>query len=161
MKHRPIHANSWKMAIFGARRLPDAAVDGQMDLLRQHLTILLSGQPAAALSWRSMVDAASVAEELARLRIGSGDEADGVINQAKAMLQYMHQWAAERGTWALHAKDRQSCEDALAWLLTLHDTQMRACSHREYSLALDRAEARAKAALRGQHGKGVTVVGGT
>jgi hypothetical protein len=38
---------------------------------------------------------------------------------------------------------------------------MRACSHREYSLALDRAEARAKAALRGQHGKGVTVVGGT
>lgn len=159
MTRRPVYTNAHALAIHNARKLPEADVTGQIALVREHLAILLSGQPAAAESWKSLADVANMTETLADMRIGSGEEAERVIQEAQDSLAQMWTTAQERGTWALRADERQQIEERLDWMVRLHEIQMRAVSIKEYARAFDRLKARVSAARRGQHGRGVTVVG--
>ena len=156
---RAVHLNSLQMAIHNSGLLPASDVTGQMQLLREHLVHLLSGQPSARVSWMSMADAANMAETLAGMRIGGGEEAERVIREAQESLAEAWQTAEKRGTWAMSAQARQMLQERLEWLLQLHEVQMRAVSIREYSRAFERTRARMAAARRGQVGRGVVVVG--
>lgn len=156
---RPIHLNAHQMAIHNSGLLPESDVTGQMQLLREHLDHLMSGQPSARVSWMSMADAANMTETLAGMRIGGGDDAERVIQEAQESLAEAWQAAEKRGTWAMSAQARQTLQERLEWLLVLHETQMLAVSIREYARAFERTRARMAAARRGQVGRGVVVVG--
>lgn len=156
---RHVYLNARQLAIHNARKLPDSDVTWQIGLVREHLAHMLTGAPTALESWKSLADVANMTETLASMRIGSGDDAERVIAEAQESLAWLWKTARDRGTWALKADERQTVEERLDWLIRLHEIQMRAVSISEYARAFDRLKARIQAAQRGQHGRGVTVVG--
>jgi hypothetical protein len=148
--------NAVEIAINRARPLAAADVAGQKLAMELALREFCRGAHCDA-HWRSLADAANMAETLAGMGLGSGDEANHVINTAQKALHDVHQRHAARGTWTLYADEI----DALHWLVRLHCTaQLPACSYGEFCDAFTRTQNRLRQALAGNAPAGALVVAG-
>lgn len=150
---RAVHANAVQIAINGARRLSAADVD------------LLAGEQQRALNefsqgkncpdnWRRLGDAANVAETMAAMGLGSGQQADEVIAQAKQALRNCAERHHQRATWTLYAQEL----DALTWLLRLQRLQLQVCSYSEFCAAIDTTQQRIRQAVAGNAPAGAVLV---
>ena len=154
MQHpRRVAVNSVEIAINRARKLADADVNGQMAIVRHALAEFCRGIDCA-MHWDNLAVTSNVAEILADMGIGSGDEADRVINTAQQALHDVRTRQVQRGTWTLYADEI----DALHWLAQLHAVQLAACSYGEFSDALARLQTRQQQARAGNAPAGALVV---
>lgn len=129
---RAVQANAHQVAMAGVCKLLRPDVERQVHLLAHALQALKSGHDAL-LHWRSLADAANVAETLAGLGIGSGPDAQALITAGQAALSAVVTRQQQGGGWALRAQE----VSALHWLAALHANQLRACDYSEFSRALD------------------------
>lgn len=151
--------SAMQRAIVGAGKLRVEDVAQQVTAMRTALDGLMAGLPGLA-CWRSMADTANVAESLAELGIGSGDEAKRVVADAQESLAYMAQEYQRRGTWALFADEREEVRERLTWLVGLHTTQLSHVSYSEFERAYQTTARRVAQARAGNAGRGVVVVEG-
>lgn len=153
---KPVYLNAVQIAIGRARPLALADVAGQRQLL-QHALAQFSQGIDCDRHWCSLADAANVAETLAGMGLGAGADADQFIQAGQQALHDVHVRHSTRGTWTLYPAELQ----ALDWLVWLHCTvQMPACSHGEFSDALDRTRNRVQQALAGNAPRGALVIDG-
>ena len=152
---RRVALNAVEIAINRVRRLSDADVQRQMEIVQQALLEFSRGERCAQ-HWRSLADTAAMAETLAAMGLGSGLQADEVVNAAQAALHDVHVRHAERGTWTLWADEI----DALRWLVSLHGLQLAACSFGEFETAYRRTAERQAQALAGNAAPDAIVVVG-
>lgn len=144
-----------ELAISRARKLSADDINEQMVLVRTAVADFCRGQHCEHY-WRSLADTANIAETLASMRLGAGDEADQVIANAQQVLHDVRQRRAERGTWTLYADEIE----ALHWLVSLHDAQLHACSYGEFETAYRRTACRIQQAVAGNAGPGTILVVG-
>ena len=156
-RRRPgvVAINTMQIAASGARKLSDTDVQQQVTLMRRALDEFIVGQHCEQ-HWRSLADTANMAETLAGMGLGSGDDAERVIDQAQRALHDAHKRHAQRGSWTLWADEI----DALRWLLSLHAVQLEACSYREFERAYRSTAQRMAQALAGNAAPGVMVIDG-
>jgi len=153
---KPVYLNAVEIAINRARPLAVSDVAGQLLRMQVALREFTRGENCNA-HWCSLADAANMAETLAAMGLGSGEEADRVVRDAQRALHDVHQRHASRGTWTLYADEIE----ALHWLVRLHcTTQLPACSYGEFSDAFERTQNRLRQALAGNAPVGALVVSG-
>lgn len=152
---RAVATNAVQLAVNNVRQLARHDVSGQAELLRTALAEFQRGRDGG-LHWRSLADAANMAETLAAMGIGSGADAQRIIQRAQQALHDVTLRHRQRGTWALHHDEL----DALQWLLTLHTTQLAECDYSEFSRAMDRTHNRIAQARAGNAPAGAVVVQG-
>lgn len=156
MQHpRRCALNSVEIAINRARKLADADVQGQMAIVRNAVAQFCRGIDCGA-HWLSLADTANMAETLASMRLGSGEEADRVIQAAQQALADVHARHTERGSWTLYADEI----DALHWLVALHAVQLGAASYGELEDAFHRTARRLEQARAGNASPGSLVITG-
>lgn len=153
-RHR-VATNAVQIAINGARVLDEQDVAGQVMLITRALSEFSRGIDCLR-HWMCLADAANMAETLASMGIGSGPDAERVIEAAQQALADVHQRHAERGSWTLWADEIE----AMGWLVRLHSTQLRAVSYREFDTAFQRTKQRIAQALAGNAQPGARVVVG-
>lgn len=152
---RPVHTNATQGAINGARKLSAADVLQQLTLCRHALQEFSAGRDCPR-HWLSLADTANMAQGLAALRIGCGDQADQVIEQAQAALAAVQQRRHAGGSWTLYAAELE----ALGWLIALHTTQLGACDYAEFDKAFHQTHERLSQARAGNAPRGAVVVVG-
>lgn len=153
---RPVYANAVQIAMGRARRLTDADVAGQRLVVQTALAQFCQGIDCDR-NWCNLADTANMAETLAAMGLGGGDDADRVIRDAQTALHDVHQRHSTRGSWTLYADEI----DALHWLVRLHCTaQLPACSYGELATAMDRTQNRLRQALAGNAPRGALVIDG-
>lgn len=155
---RPVHANAWERAIMGAERVQAQQVAQLHQRRQQALQSLMQGARGeeARAAWRELADAANLAETLASMGLGSGEQARSTIDAAQAALAAVMQRHQAGGSWAMRASEL----DALRWLLQLHQVQLGHTSYTEYDQAVQRTAQRVQQALRGNAAPGTYVLGG-
>jgi hypothetical protein len=156
-KYRPgaVHVNAVQLAIRRAGKLDRADVLGQHRLQQRALTEFAAGQHCAA-HWRTLADAANMAETLAGIGIGTGADALTIIADAQHALAAVARRHADRQTWTLYAGEL----DALRWLIALHGRQLAECSYGEFDTAYVRTANRMAQALAGNAAADAVVVVG-
>jgi hypothetical protein len=151
----PVYANTVLRAVGGACRIAPGEVAAQQQRIRHALQAFSAGQHCAH-HWRSLADVANMAETLAEMRIGAGEEADAVIQQAQQTLAEVWARHTARGTWTLYPAEL----DALHWLLRLHEVQMQVCSYSEFEEAFQRTTRRIAQARAGNAPPSARVIHG-
>lgn len=154
-RRRIAATNAVQMAINGARLLDEADVEGHVRHITRALTEFSCGVECQT-HWLSLADTVNMTETFASMGIGSGPDAERVINEARKALGDVHQRHAERGTWTLWADEI----DALGWLVQLMSTQMRSASFRDFETAFARTKERIAQAMAGNASPGARLVVG-
>ncbi len=150
--------NAMSRVLVGVSRINAADVQRQHIAMQTALDGLLSGHDGLD-CWRSLADACNMAETLAGMGLGSGDDARQVIADAQEALAYVMQERKARSTWALRADERDELRDRLQWLISVHLEQLRACSYAEFERAYRTTAERVQQARAGNGGRDVVVVG--
>ncbi len=155
--YRPgrVAINAVAIAINGSRKLSRSDVDGQRRLNLRALTEFAQAVDCER-HWRTLADAANMAESLADLGIGSGQQATEIIHDAQLALASVHKRRTAGGSWTLYPGELE----ALWVLLDLHELQMRECDYREFDTAFQRTETRVRQALAGNAARGAVIVRG-
>ena len=155
--HHPRRAatNAIDMAITRARKLSDTDVHQQMTIVRKAVAAFCRGENCRH-HWASLADTANLAETLAGMRLGGGQDALRLIDAAQKTLADVHQRHTQRGTWTLYADEI----DALQWLVGLHLVQLEACSYGEFEAAYRLTARRMQQALAGNASPGARVIVG-
>jgi hypothetical protein len=153
---RPVYANAVQISLARVKPLSAADVAGQAALIQHALAQFCQGANCD-MHWRSLADAANMAETLAGMGLGSGDDATRVIELAQRALADVHQRHTTRGSWTLYADEI----DALHWLVRLHCTaQLPARSYGELSDAMAATRNRLQQALAGNAPRSALVIDG-
>jgi hypothetical protein len=152
-------ANALQRAMVSVSKINAEDVARQVTAMRVAIDGLLSGQNGSD-CWRSMADAANVAESLTEIGIGAGDEALQVIAEAQEALAWIVQEYRERGTWALRADERDEIRRRLTWLSSVHATQLSHASYGEFERAYQATARRVQQARAGNAAKGAIVIEG-
>lgn len=153
---KPVYLNAVQIAIARARPLAQADVAGQRLLVQTALRDFSTGT-ACLHNWSSLADTANMAETLAGMGLGGGDDCDNIIQAAQQALNAVHIRHTTRGSWTLYSAELQ----ALDWLVWLHaDIQLPAISYGELSDAMDRTRNRMRQALAGNAPHGALVIDG-
>ena len=152
-------ANALQRALVGVSKISAEDVARQVAAMRIAIDGLLAGHNGSD-CWRSMADAANVAESLAELGIGGGEEARQVIAEAQEALAWIVQERRERGTWALRADERDEIRRRLTWLASVHATQLSHASYSEFERAYQATARRVQQARAGNAAKGSIVIEG-
>lgn len=153
---KPVHSNAVQIALARVKPLTAADVAGQTALVHNALQQFCQGINCDA-HWCSLADTANMAETLAGMGLGSGDDATRVIELAQRALADVHQRHTQRGSWTLYADEI----DALHWLVRLHCTaQLPACSYGELGDAMAATRNRMQQALAGNAPRGALVIDG-
>lgn len=147
--------NTVEIALARTRKLRPAEVQGQMRNLRSAFHSFTSGRDCLP-HWRSLTDAANVAETFAQQGIGSGPDAAAVIRDAQEALSAVHQRRQAGGSWTLYAREH----DALQWLLALHAVQLESCDYGAFEQAWQATHNRLSQALRGNAPRNAIVITG-
>lgn len=103
--------------------------------------------------WRNLVDAINVGTELAASHQIASDHKATFATAEAALVAVAHR-KAEGGSWTLKGPEIA----ALDLVAQVHRAQLLHCSHGELGQAVTTVTARIKAALRGDHAPGVTVI---
>jgi len=153
---KPVHSNAVQIALARVKPLTAADVAGQTALVQHALQQFCQGINCDA-HWCSLADTANMAETLAGMGLGSGDDATRVIELAQRALADVHQRHTQRGSWTLYADEI----DALHCLVRLHCTaQLPACSYGELGDAMAATRNRMQQALAGNAPRGALVIDG-
>lgn len=144
----PVHR-----AMTGVRLLEASDVQGQINLARRALAELGRGHDVMQ-HWRSLADTDNMAESLAALGIGSGADAQRVISTAQRALADIAGRLQHSSTRALYHHE----VDALQWLISLHATQLQACSYAEFERAFLNTRQRLQQARAGNAPRDAVVV---
>lgn len=153
---RPVHSNAMQIALARVKPLTAADVAGQTALVQNALQQFCQGINCDA-HWCSLAGTANMAETLAGMGLGSGDDATRVIELAQRALADVHQRHNQRGSWTLYADEI----DAMHWLVRLHCTaQLPACSYGELGDAMAATRNRMQQALAGNAPRGALVIDG-
>lgn len=153
---KPVHSNAVQIALARVKPLTAADVAGQTALVQNALQQFCQGINCDA-HWCSLAGTANMAETLAGMGLGSGDDATRVIELAQRALADVHQRHNQRGSWTLYADEI----DALHWLVRLHCTaQLPACSYGELGDAMAATRNRMQQALAGNAPRGALVIDG-
>lgn len=153
---KPVHSNAVQIALARVKPLTAADVAGQTALVQNALQQFCQGINCDA-HWCSLADTANMAETLAGMGLGSGDDATRVIELAQRALADVHQRHNQRGSWTLYADEI----DAMHWLVRLHCTaQLPACSYGELGDAMAATRNRMQQALAGNAPRGALVIDG-
>lgn len=153
---RPVHSNAMQIALARVKPLTAADVAGRTALVQNALQQFCQGINCDA-HWCSLVVTANMAETLAGMGLGSGDDATRVIELAQRALADVHQRHTQRGSWTLYADEI----DAMHWLVRLHCTaQLPACSYGELGDAMAATRNRMQQALAGNAPRGALVIDG-
>lgn len=153
---KPVHSNAVQIALARVKPLTAADVAGQTALVQHALQQFCQGINCDA-HWCSLADTANMAETLAGMGLGSGDDATRVIELAQRALADVHQRHNQRGSWTLYADEI----DAMHWLVRLHCTaQLPACSYGELGDAMAATRNRMQQALAGNAPRGALVIDG-
>lgn len=152
---RPVHLNTTAIAINGSRKLSAADVSQQVVLVSHALREFSSGRDCSR-HWCSLADTANMAQGLAALRIGAGDQADDVIDTAQAALAAVQQRRTAGGSWTLYPAELE----ALGWLAALHASQLSACDYSEFERAFQQTHNRVAQARAGNAPRDAVVVVG-
>jgi hypothetical protein len=155
-----MYLNAHVIAISRVRKISDFDANEQRRLINEHFTAYLQGDDCPS-RWRSLADAANMAETLAEMGLGSGQDADEIIAAGQAALanawQRAHPTNGRRGTWTLYPNEIE----ALRWLVTLHtNTQLPACSYGELDTAIKRTCTRIAQAKAGNASPGTVMLEG-
>lgn len=151
----PEYLNTLERAIKRAQKMSAADAKMQRELTAAALREFTAGTNCDA-NWRGLADAANMAETLSDIGIGSGPDADAVIDAAQRALAAVRQRSATRGTWTLYAAEIES----LTWLALLHDKQITECSYGEFERAFHLTTERIAQARAGNAPRGAIVVQG-
>lgn len=149
----PVHANATHMALTGVRKIAAHDVRNQIKLINSALQQFMAGIHCAA-HWRSLADAANMAETLAAMHICGGQQANELIDAAQRALAAVHSRQQITASWTLYASEIE----ALGWLTTLHARQLAECDYSEFERALQRTHNRVSAARAGNAPRGAIVV---
>lgn len=152
---RPVHANATHIALTGVRKIAPQDVRDQINLINSALQQFMAGTHCAA-HWRSLADAANMAETLATMGICGGPQADDLIDAAQRALAAVHIRQQVTWSWTLYASEIE----ALGWLTTLHARQLSECDYSEFERALQRTHNRVSEARAGNAPRGAIVVVG-
>lgn len=153
---KPVHSNAVQIALARVKPLSGADVAGQTALVQHALQQFCQGINCDA-HWCILADTANMAETLAGMGLGSGDDATRVIELAQRALADVHQRHTQRGSWTLYADEI----DAMHWLVRLHCTaQLPACSYGELGDAMAATRNRMQQALAGNAPRGALVIDG-
>lgn len=169
-KYRPTdaHLNALEQAMNRVRRLSNADVLNQQANARRSIEVLKAGAGLAVLAkkgddaeclthWKGLADVANMAETLASMGLGSGEQADAIIAAANKVLHDVFLRRQILGVWSLSVEQ----VDALEWLVALHcGTQLAACSYGEFERAFIRTRNRVHDAAHGNAAPGTVVVQG-
>lgn len=156
---RAVYADATQRAIAGAARLASADVSAQLAIVSRAIDGLLAGHDAQR-HWLDLADTANVAETLAHMGLGGGDQALQAIADAQEALAYCHQEHTSRRTWALRADERAEIRVRLEWLQAVHATQLGLCSYGEFCRAMDNTATRIAQARAGNAPSGALVIEG-
>jgi len=137
-KLKPL-ANPIELAMKGVQRLTHKEVTKVIDGLRQ------SAENMSKESWADLADACRLTEAFNELRLTTGDETAEIVVEAEQALIRIYYRAQSTQAWLTQEEDVAP----LAWLISLHDAQLRATSRREYEQALTLVERKVQAALKG------------
>lgn len=108
-------------------------------------------------AWRSLADVGNMAETFAGMGLGSGPDADELIQAGQEALQSIFHRRVASGDWILTEDEHE----ALAWLVRLHcGVQLTAASYGEFERAFIRTRNRVAQALAGNAPRGAMVVSG-
>ncbi len=151
----PEYLNTLERAIKRAQKMSAADAKMQRELTATALREFSTGANCEA-NWRTLADAANMAETLASMGICSGLQAEALIHEAQQALAAVKQRHATRGTWTLYAAEL----DALTWLIALHDKQITECSYGEFERAFHLTTERIAQARAGNAPRGAIVVQG-
>lgn len=153
---KPVYSNAVQIALARVKPLTAADVAGQTALVQHALQQFCQGINCDA-HWCSLADTANMAETLAGMGLGSGDDATRVIELAQRALADVHQRHTQRGSWTLYADEI----DALHWPVRLHCTaQLPACSYGELGDAMAATRNRMQQALAGNAPRNALVIDG-
>jgi hypothetical protein len=159
MTRRPINPHATELAIARSSAVPRDHVEEKIATARRCLDALLKGGKGAQEGWMGLAGVIGIAQAFGELSIGRGDDAKRILDEATDTLARIWTQAEERKTWALSADQRAEVSERCGLLIDLYAVQLRNASQAEHERAYARAKARIQAAQRGQHGRGVTVVG--
>lgn len=151
---RPL-VNPLQRAMTGVQLLAPRDVSGQISIARRALAELGRGHDVQH-HWRSLADTANMAESLAGLRIGAGDDAERVIRSAQRALADIHVRLQHGRSRALYHHE----VDALQWLISLHQLQLAACSYDEFARAFQATRDRVAQARAGNAPRHAIVIEG-
>lgn len=152
---QPVAVNAHQVAMARVHTLRADDVANQVRLLNEALADFARGHQCAH-HWRSLADAANVAETLAGLGIGSGPTARQLIHDAQRTMSAVHARRNAGGSWTLHAGELED----LRWLIRLHHTQLAACDYSEFERALALTHTRIAQARAGNAPVGAVVIEG-
>jgi len=153
---RPVYLNAVQIAIGRARPLSASDVAGQQAIMGKALGDFRQGINCDH-NWCALADCANVAETLAGMGLGGGDDCAQIIQAAQQALHAVHVRHSTRNSWTLYPAELQ----ALDWLVWLHTTvQLPACSYGEVSDAMERTRNRLTQALAGNAPRGALVIDG-
>lgn len=155
--YRPgrVYLNAHHIAMARVHKLQGDDVERQVSIVRHALTQFCRGVDCAD-HWRSLADAANVAEQLMREGIGAGAQAAHCIATAQRVLADVMQRRRQRGSWTLYGIER----DALLLFQDLHTLQLQECDFAEYERALDNARNKITQARAGNAPAGAVIVEG-
>lgn len=151
---RRMVADTMALAQANVQLLKASDVQQQMRIVRQALDEFRRGLHCAH-HWKSLADTANMAETLASMGLGGGQEAEAAINEAQQALAAVHQRHTSRGSWTLYAAEVL----ALNWLVQLHELQLANTSYGEFEAAFNRTRNRIQQALAGNAPAGTIIAG--
>jgi hypothetical protein len=154
-RERRVVLNTMDLAKRQAALLSAADVQMQATIMRTVLDEYTRGTHCPA-HWCSLADAANLAETLAGMGLGSGQDAEHVIEAAQRTLHDVFVRQQQRGSWTLYADEI----DALNWLLALHNTQLAGTTYGEFEAACRKTAERVSQARAGNAPAGAIVVVG-
>jgi hypothetical protein len=152
---KPVHCNIVAIALNKVRKLSAEDVQRQRDIMGTALREFSAGKQCAY-HWRSLADAANMAETLAAMGICSGQQADSIINTSQLALATVQGRHTVRGTWTLYPAELES----LQWLLVLHLRQLAECDYGEFEKAYQTTSTRVAQARAGNAPAGAIVIVG-
>ncbi|MBA3622887.1 MAG: hypothetical protein H0W48_00150 [Methylibium sp.] len=155
MKPRPVYTNAIQRAIESSRKLP-ADAQRELKAIVQRSRDEFVKQVDTVANWRALADALNQAEALAGFGICSDAESIDAIEGAQTVLSRVWSSHAGGGSWALFSTEITALDEGLL----RHRIQLEHCSLGEYGRATKAVRNRVQAALAGNAGKRVTVLGG-
>lgn len=152
---RPVLSNTVAIAINRARVLSHDDVERQMGVIRTAQLQFAQGLHCE-IHWRSLADVCNLAQTLASMGLARGHDATRVIDDARKALFDVDQRHSAGGSWTLYPAEL----DALAWLVSLHQVQLEACSFGEFEDAMQRTGERMRQVRAGNAPPGQPVADG-
>lgn len=157
--HHVATLNIVELAMRRVRKLARSDVDAHRAIARDNLAVLVGSEANCAerlMHLKSLADMANLSQTLAKMGLGSGALAVGIIERAQAALAAI----AKSGPLDQWRADADQAE-AIEWLIALHcEAQLAHASYGEFEDALKQTHQRVQQALAGNAGKADVVVPG-